>query len=271
MNYEQTILDQLEQQFTRPQHLEEPLLELLRDDTPFPPLLRNPRAARSLLEPRTTWGPLLGMTAGDLDRATASLAGRPQLALWQRFIKRTFDVVVAAVALIWVLLLTPFIAFAIKLESRGPVFFVQPRIGRDGVLFGMVKFRTMRLEAEMVVARGEGGRLFSSKTDPRVTRVGAFLRKYAIDELPIFVNVLIGHMSIVGPRPVMAREVIAAPQPRFPVRPGVTGLWQLSWPLRYADIEKLERRYIETWSLSGDVRIMWKTVLTVFEPPNYHY
>ncbi|WP_240658525.1 sugar transferase [Microbacterium sp. CPCC 204701] len=189
--------------------------------------------------------------------------------------KRAFDIVVASIALVFVAIATPIIAIAIKLESKGPVFFVQPRVGRDGETFPMLKFRSMRVDAEdmlhAVASLNEGaGPLFKMKSDPRVTRVGAFLRKFSIDELPQFVNVLLGHMSIVGPRPPLPRETHHyedSTYRRLYIRPGITGPWQISGRshLSWEESVRLDLRYVENWSVVGDLLILIKTVGTVFK------
>lgn len=191
-------------------------------------------------------------------------------------VKRGFDMAVALLALLFVGVLTPFIALAIKLDSRGPVFFQQRRIGRDGRAFRMVKFRSMTTTAEQELAAlldaNEGsGPLFKIKSDPRVTRVGRILRKFSLDELPQFWNVLVGDMSIVGPRPPLPSEVTAYDgrvYRRLYIKPGITGLWQVSGrsDLSWEESVKLDLRYVENWSLTNDLIIMWRTVKVVLSP-----
>ncbi|MCH6230773.1 sugar transferase [Microbacterium sp. CFH 31415] len=189
--------------------------------------------------------------------------------------KRAFDIAVASIALVFVAIVTPFVALAIKLESKGPVFFVQPRVGRDGETFPMLKFRSMHVDAEnmlhTVSELNEGsGPLFKMKRDPRVTRVGTFLRKFSIDELPQFANVLLGDMSIVGPRPPLPRETSLYENDtyrRLYIRPGITGPWQISGRshLSWEESVRLDLRYVENWSVTGDMLILLKTVGTVFK------
>lgn len=191
-------------------------------------------------------------------------------------IKRAFDILFACIALIPVLLITPFIALAIKWDSPGPVFFRQTRVGRDGDWFQIFKFRTMRVDAEaqleLLRAKNEGsGPLFKMKHDPRVTRVGAFLRKYSLDELPQFVNVLRGDMSIVGPRPPLPVEVLdydGTVCRRLYIKPGITGLWQVSGrsDLSWEESVRLDLRYVENWSLTSDLMIMWRTARIMLAP-----
>jgi exopolysaccharide biosynthesis polyprenyl glycosylphosphotransferase len=190
-------------------------------------------------------------------------------------IKRAMDMVLSAMALVVVGLITPFVALAIKMDDGGPVFFRQERVGRDGQTFRMVKFRSMRVDAEAVktelAAQNEvSGPMFKMKRDPRITRVGAILRKYSIDELPQFWNVLIGDMSIVGPRPPLPSEVTTYDgriYRRLYIKPGITGLWQISGrsDLQWDETVRLDLRYVENWSVIGDLVILWRTVGTVLQ------
>lgn len=184
-------------------------------------------------------------------------------------LKRGLDISVSALALACIAVITPFLALAIKLESPGPVFFAQKRVGRDGRLFTMYKFRTMVVDAEQRLAelrqQNEGaGLLFKMRSDPRVTRVGAVLRKISLDELPQFWNVLRGEMSIVGPRPPLMSEVTAYDGRivrRLYVKPGITGPWQVSGrsDLSWDESVRLDLSYVENWSLMNDLQIMWRT------------
>lgn len=190
--------------------------------------------------------------------------------------KRVLDVVFASLALIPIALCAPFIALAIKLDSKGPVLFRQTRIGRDGHEFGMLKFRTMRVNAEAELAalqtQNDGsGPLFKMKRDPRITRVGAVLRRFSLDELPQFVNVLVGHMSVVGPRPPLPREVKAydgTVYRRLYIKPGITGLWQITGrsDLSWDESVRLDLRYVENWSVMSDLMIMWRTLAVMIKP-----
>lgn len=191
-------------------------------------------------------------------------------------LKRAVDLCVAAVALVPIGLVLPVIALLIWLEDRGPVFFRQTRIGRDGQEFSILKFRTMRTDAEEQLAKlqamNEGsGVLFKMKKDPRVTRVGAVLRKYSIDELPQFWNVLRGDMSVVGPRPPLPREVReydGKVYRRLFIKPGITGLWQVSGrsDLSWEESVRLDLRYVENWSVMSDLMIMWRTAKVMISP-----
>src|SRR6185369_1221597 len=166
-------------------------------------------------------------------------------------------------------------AIAIKLTSRGPVFYSAERIGIDGRSFSMLKFRTMVQDAdeqlESLRGRNESdGLLFKIRDDPRVTPVGRILRRFSIDELPQFINVLRQEMSVVGPRPPLRREVEAYDgdvQRRLLVKPGITGLWQVSGrsDLSWDDAVRLDLSYVDNCSMSGDVLIIAKTLRAVIE------
>jgi lipopolysaccharide/colanic/teichoic acid biosynthesis glycosyltransferase len=160
------------------------------------------------------------------------------------------------------------IAIAVKIDG-GPVLFRQTRVGRHGRKFSMLKFRTMVVDAEQRLGElrtdNEGaGPLFKLKRDPRVTRVGAFLRRYSLDELPQLVNVLMGSMSLVGPRPPLPREVATYgrdAQRKLLVKPGLTGLWQISGrsDLSWEESVRLDLRYVENWNLALDALILCRT------------
>ena len=191
-------------------------------------------------------------------------------------LKRALDIVVAIAALVPIALLAPVLAVIIKADSPGPVFFRQERVGRDGRTFRMVKFRSMRTDAEQQLdalkEQNEGaGLLFKMKDDPRVTRVGRVLRKLSLDELPQFWNVLIGDMSVVGPRPPLPREVTdydGTVYRRLYIKPGITGLWQVSGrsDLTWDESVRLDLRYVENWSVMNDLQIMWRTAKVMAQP-----
>jgi len=187
--------------------------------------------------------------------------------------KRAFDVVASAVA---VLLLSPlFVATAIgvKLDSPGPVFFSQTRVGKNGRPFKMLKFRSMHIDAEerldsLRTQNEVSGPVFKMRNDPRVTRVGRFIRRTSLDELPQFLNVLSGEMSIVGPRPPVPSEVRQYQRwqrRRLSVKPGITCTWQVSGrsDVSFDQWMKLDLEYIDTWSLWGDIQICFRTVPAV--------
>ncbi|WP_245714698.1 sugar transferase [Micromonospora inyonensis] len=177
-----------------------------------------------------------------------------------------------SISLLGLTLLAPLlvlIAVAIRLGSRGPVLFRQVRVGQGGREFGVFKFRTMVVNADVMLAelaaRNEtDGLLFKMRDDPRVTQVGRLLRKWSLDELPQLANVLIGDMSLVGPRPPLPSEVARYDGDvarRLLVKPGMTGLWQVSGrsDLSWEDGIRLDLYYVENWSLAADLTIMWKT------------
>jgi exopolysaccharide biosynthesis polyprenyl glycosylphosphotransferase len=187
--------------------------------------------------------------------------------------KRALDVTVSLLALVVLAPLLVAIALAIKLDSRGPVFFVQERVGLNGRRFRFFKFRTMVADAEQMQAALEPlneaeGPVFKIRNDPRVTRVGGLIRRVSLDELPQFLNVLGGDMSLVGPRPLPVRDVerfdVRSHKRRFSVKPGITCLWQVNGrEPRFDDWIKTDMEYIDNWSLSLDVKILLKTIPAV--------
>ena len=189
----------------------------------------------------------------------------------RRLVKEVVDRVGSAFLLTLFSPLVLLVSLLIKVDSRGPVFYRQKRVGRDGRTFTMVKFRTMVPNADRMktgLANEGHGLLFKMRTDPRVTRVGAVLRRYSLDELPQLFNVLRGSMSLVGPRPPLPEESERyAPdvRRRLLVKPGMTGLWQVSGrsDLPWEESVRLDLRYVEDWSLTLDAVIMWKTVRAV--------
>ena len=189
------------------------------------------------------------------------------------YVKNAFDRVAAAVVLV---LLTPVLlalAVAIKRDSPGPVIFRQDRVGRDGRHFTMFKFRTMRTDAgetehQLAALNESDGVLFKVRRDPRITRLGTFLRRYSLDEVPQLANVVRGHMSLVGPRPALPSEVVRYdedPRRRLAVKPGLTGLWQVSGrsDLSWSDTVRLDLLYVDNWSFSLDLVILCRTVRAV--------
>lgn len=197
---------------------------------------------------------------------------RPRFNAANGLAKRFFDVAVSAFALVAVSPILAITALAIKLEDGGPVFYVSDRIGYHGRSFRIYKFRSMHTDADERLQKlrddlGADG-LFKMKDDPRVTKVGKFIRKTSIDELPQFANSLFGTMSVVGPRPHLQHEVDAFGDDmrmRMEVRPGITGLWQVSGrsDLTPTQAEKLDLYYVDNWSLSLDVRTILQTVQAV--------
>jgi exopolysaccharide biosynthesis polyprenyl glycosylphosphotransferase len=215
--------------------------------------------------PRTTIRPVAGLPLMYLDH--------PDLSGGKQVIKGFFDRAVAASALLMLAPIFAGIAFAIKLIDPGPVFFRQTRVGRDGQDFMVYKFRTMRIDADRVKAdyarANEGnGVLFKIRRDPRVTRTGRWLRRWSLDELPQLLNVLVGDMSLVGPRPALPEETkryCNRMRRRLAVKPGITGLWQVSGrsDLSWDEAVRLDMRYVENWSFALDLQILWKTCSAV--------
>ena len=189
------------------------------------------------------------------------------------------DAIERGSALAGLAVLTPLllmIALAIKRDDGGPVLFRQERVGRGGKTFMMLKFRSMGVDAEHQLGALETGNegagpLFKLRHDPRVTRVGALMRRYSLDELPQLLNVVRGHMSLVGPRPPLPREVLlyaTDAMRRLLVKPGLTGLWQISGrsDLSWEETIRLDLRYVENWSFALDAMILWKTIAAVLRP-----
>jgi exopolysaccharide biosynthesis polyprenyl glycosylphosphotransferase len=204
-----------------------------------------------------------------------TLASYPHRSLWALATKRAIDIVGAVAGILIAGPLFLLVALAIKLDSPGPVFFVQRRCGLRGRTFPFIKFRTMYTDAEaqlevLRVHNEVTGPVFKMKKDPRVTRVGRVLRKYSIDELPQLWNVLVGHMSLVGPRPPIPGEVSQydlAVRRRLSVRPGLTCLWQVRGRslIPFEDWMRLDLEYIDRWSLMLDFRILLLTIPAVLK------
>ena len=198
---------------------------------------------------------------------------QPHFTGWRRIVKRVTDLVLTVVGLLVVSPLLAVIAVAIKMEGAGPVLFKQTRVGLDGSTFTMWKFRSMHVDAEsrLVDLRRRNpdvGLMFKMAEDPRVTRVGRVLRRFSLDELPQLFNVLGGSMSLVGPRPPLQTEVDAYEnhaRRRLLVTPGLTGLWQVSGRslLSWEETVRLDLRYVENWTLTLDLLILWKTFFAV--------
>ena len=224
-----------------------------------------PRATEILLERRGEYVPGQGMPLFEL---------RPPVFVgvdW--WVKRGFDLLVSALVAIVGLPFWILIALAIKLDSRGPVLYRDQRVGLNERDFDMLKFRTMRADAEALQSRLEReneaeGALFKIRDDPRVTRVGRFLRRFSIDEIPQVLNVLRGEMSLVGPRPLPVRDYeLLEPwhRKRYLVLPGMTGLWQIAGrsSLGFDDLVRLDFYYLDHWSIWLDISILLKTLPAV--------
>ena len=197
-----------------------------------------------------------------------------------KFCKRGIDVIVAGVGLILLSPIITIVACAIKLTSNGPIFFLQKRVGKNGELFNMYKFRSMVVNAEELKEKLKhknemSGPMFKMKDDPRVTKVGKFIRKTSLDELPQLWNVLKGDMSLVGPRPSLPKEVEQFDSwmfKRLTVRPGLTCYWQVSGRnnIDFEDWMKLDVKYVEERNLWIDIKVRFKTVGVLFGDKNAH-
>jgi exopolysaccharide biosynthesis polyprenyl glycosylphosphotransferase len=215
--------------------------------------------------PRMTIRPAAGLPLLYMDH--------PEFTGARRLIKSVFDRSLAIAALVLLVPLLIALALAIRLADGRPVLFRQTRIGKDGRPFTVLKFRTMVVDAEArkaeLILRNEvGGVLFKMHKDPRVTRVGEWLRRWSLDELPQLLNVLRGDMSLVGPRPPLPDEVaryVDHVRRRLVVKPGITGLWQVNGrsDLSWDESVRLDLRYVENWSLMLDLQILWKTLWAV--------
>jgi len=212
--------------------------------------------------PRTTIRQTAGLTLLHVDH--------PQLSGFRVFVKDLFDRSMAAAALILLAPLLLVLAVTIRLHDRGPALFTQVRVGKDGHMFRIYKFRTMVVDAEkrrnqLLDSNDTDGVLFKLRNDPRVTAVGVHLRRWSIDELPQLFNVLLGQMSLVGPRPALPDEAARYAEHvrrRLVVKPGLTGLWQVNGrsDLNWEESVRLDLRYVENWSFVLDLQILWKTI-----------
>jgi exopolysaccharide biosynthesis polyprenyl glycosylphosphotransferase len=201
--------------------------------------------------------------------------GAPPLPRMSRVAKRLLDIVGASAILIILSPILILIAIAIKIDSRGPVFFRQVRAGRGDTRFKLIKFRSMYKDAEERKRAYEAANeakddvMFKIKRDPRITRVGGFLRRSSIDEIPQLLNVLTGEMSLVGPRPLILKEAEAAAKNwqarRLDLRPGITGLWQVSGrsDLPFQEMVRFDYQYVSGWSLARDIEILLATIPVV--------
>ena len=195
----------------------------------------------------------------------------------ERLLKRGFDIVVSSLSLVVLAPVMVLIAFLIKATSEGPILFTAARVGRGGRYFTFLKFRSMFMDSsrtEVKASNEKDGHLFKIMNDPRVTPIGRILRRYSLDELPQLINVLIGDMSMIGPRPLpiedmdpsgMSSRFAIWSEQRASVPPGITGLWQIRGrsTLPFSDLIKYDLEYIHNWSLSLDLKILLKTPLFV--------
>ncbi len=211
--------------------------------------------------PRTTIRPVAGLPLLHVDH--------PEFTGGKQVVKDAFDKVlgVSALALLAPVFIT--VAISIRLADGGPALFKQTRVGKDGRAFTVYKFRTMVLDAEdrksqLAVSNEKDGVLFKIRNDPRITGIGATLRRWSVDELPQLINVVRGDMSLVGPRPALPDEAARYGdyvRRRLAVKPGITGLWQVNGrsDLSWEESVRLDLRYVENWSLVLDLQILWKT------------
>lgn len=252
------------------------------------------RTIESCMKNQVSWNMVPGVHDLLLDRARVELIdGIPMVGMRRTNIvgfnwwtKRGFDVATSALLLLLAAPLMVAVAIAIKMSSRGPVFYVQRRVGYRGQVFPFFKFRSMHVnnddgihreytkkwirqnEAHSVADDGGGDEVHKITNDPRVFAVGRFIRKFSVDELPQLLNVLRGEMSLIGPRPALPYEVEVYREwhrRRFEAPPGITGLWQVSGRnrLSFEEMVKLDIEYLENWSFLRDVQILWQTVRVV--------
>jgi exopolysaccharide biosynthesis polyprenyl glycosylphosphotransferase len=215
--------------------------------------------------PRTTIRPTAGLTLLHVDH--------PQISGGRLVVKGLFDRLAAGTALIALAPVLVLLSVMIRISDRGPALFTQLRVGKDGRVFRIYKFRTMVVDAERrrkQLADGDDGNgiLFKLRRDPRVTAIGFHLRRWSIDELPQLINVFLGDMSLVGPRPALPDEAARYAEHvrrRLVVKPGLTGLWQVNGrsDLSWDESVRLDLRYVENWSFALDLQILWKTVSAI--------
>ncbi|MEA5473898.1 sugar transferase [Synechococcus sp. CCY9201] len=265
----------------------------LIDSSGLGSLITNLKQARSRSVPVEAWSAgtqvTLALSLAGLDKAIPLTAGteavnpaqavntkeRPAVThpSVRSVPKRLIDIVGGLIGLAVTALLFPFIALAIRLDSPGPILFSQVRLGWMGRRFRLWKFRSMVVNAEALrdtVKNEASGAFFKNKNDPRITRVGRFLRRTSLDEIPQFWNVVIGDMSLIGTRPPTADEVDRYAVPnwqRLDVRPGLSGEWQVngrSKVLDFEDVIKMDLRYQENWSLAYDLKLIVRTFLVIF-------
>jgi exopolysaccharide biosynthesis polyprenyl glycosylphosphotransferase len=219
----------------------------------------------------------------DYDMSLSKLDDIPVATFANRFydyksllLKRVIDIAGSLVGMVIMGVAMIFVAPAIKIESKGPVFFKQKRVGKNGRYFYVYKFRSMYIDAEErkkeLMAKNEmQGLMFKMKDDPRITKVGKFIRKTSIDELPQFINVLKGDMSLVGTRPPTVAEFQQYEghhKRRLSMKPGITGMWQAYGRKTVTDFEEIvamDLDYIDHWNLGLDIKIILRTFIAVFQ------
>lgn len=204
------------------------------------------------------------------------MRARGKQSLLYQFIKRLFDIFASLIGIVILIPLTLIIGLAIKLEDRGPIFFAQERVTKNGKLFKLYKFRSMVINAEEIRETMDDenemdGPVFKVKNDKRITKVGHFIRKTGIDEVPQFVNIFLGDMSLVGPRPALPREVAEYDEKakrRLEVKAGITCIWQIH-PNRnsitFDEWMAMDAEYVDNASILLDLKIIFKTIGAVFK------
>jgi len=198
-----------------------------------------------------------------------------ELSRFNMAVKRVFDLILGGVLCVLLLPLIALVAVVVKLDSRGPVFYSQERMGRGGTSFSMFKFRSMydgadKLRADLAAQNDYDGPMFKIHDDPRVTRIGARLRRWSLDEIPQILNVMKGEMSLVGPRPLWVEEAKQCrgwTQKRLDITPGITGLWQVLGrsDIPFDEMVKLDYMYVTSWSLSWDIKLLMQTLPAVLK------
>ena len=204
------------------------------------------------------------------------MRARGKQSLLYQFIKRLFDIFASLIGIVILIPLTLIIGLAIKLEDRGPIFFAQERVTKNGKLFNLYQFRSMVINAEEIRETMDDenemdGPVFKVKNDKRITKVGHFIRKTGIDEVPQFVNIFLGDMSLVGPRPALPREVAEYDEKakrRLEVKAGITCIWQIH-PNRnsitFDEWMAMDAEYVDNASILLDLKIIFKTIGAVFK------
>ena len=213
-----------------------------------------------------------------MDMVNSNLEEKKKVSIFYIFSKRAIDILGSTVGLVLLSPILLIVAIAIKIESKGPVIFSQQRIGLKGEEFKMYKLRSMvedaeELKKDLMKDNEMSGPMFKMKDDPRVTRVGRFIRKTSIDELPQLINVLKGDMSLVGPRPSLPKEVKKFKpwmKKRLDVKPGLTCFWQVSGrnSIDFEDWMKLDIKYVEERSFWVDIKLIFKTFFVLFGDEN---
>ncbi|WP_426120765.1 sugar transferase [Kocuria sp. LHG3120] len=233
------------------------------------------RAAEGAVLPRSKFGILFGLTADDITRSRLLLEGLPALSKLALVTKRIVDISSSVWSLILLAPVLLVVGILIKAHDGGPILYAQTRVGVHGEIFYMYKFRTMHLDsknrsaASLTDGPSADGTLFKMKNDPRITPIGAVLRKYSIDELPQFLNVLRGDMSLIGPRPPLVSEMEAFDRlggGNLLVKPGITGLWAIakSSNMTWAEHQQAILFYAENWSVWLDFLVLLRTFGAAF-------